>query len=61
MFVDVACVNNTVEYDMDDQNYSNDMDPQAANLMIVTQPASILQSAVLMGLPRHLSLMASRW
>jgi hypothetical protein len=60
MFVDVACVNNTVEYDMDDQNYSNDMDPQAANLMIVTQPASILQSAVLMGLPRHLSLMASR-
>jgi hypothetical protein len=45
---------------MDDQNYSNDMDPQAANLMIVTQPASILQSAVLMGLPRHLSLMASR-
>jgi hypothetical protein len=61
MFVDVACVNNTVEYDMDDQNYSNDMNPQAANLMIVTQPASILQSAVLMGLPRHLSLMASRW
>ena len=36
MFVDVACVNNTLEWDVD-QNYSADMDPQAADLTIVTQ------------------------